>query len=233
MENAQTARQVVWELFQDLDGFRLDDYKVIDDSGAAKSRLLNYVRESVSEHGGEWRVRSDGIIEVSGFGEALCLTQDRETAQANEDLGLLGLEHPLVKHLFSLDTHLASSHRAIIAKGNGMIEVPSCLTFWRVVVEGPDGSSLRHILPIAADQQGHRKREIEHNASALCDLGDAGAASPLLFDRRRLVREAFPEMIQRELNFNGVLSEKSSLHSRLLAWIELHPLVDSEASAGQ
>ena len=233
MENAQTARQVVWELFQDLDGFRLDDYKVIDDSGAAKSRLLNYVRESVVEHGGEWRALSDGIIDVSGFGEALCLTQDRETAQANEDIGLLGLEHPLVKHLFSLDTQLTSSHRALIAHGNGIIEVPSCLTFWRVVVEGPDGSSLRHILPIAADQQGHRKREIEHNASALCDLGDAGAASPLPFDRRQLVREVFPEMIQRELNFNGVLSEKSSLYSRLLAWIELQPLVDSEERVGQ
>jgi 3-methyladenine DNA glycosylase Tag len=27
IDNARTARQIVWELFQDLEGFRLDEYK--------------------------------------------------------------------------------------------------------------------------------------------------------------------------------------------------------------
>jgi superfamily II DNA/RNA helicase len=38
LENARTARQVVFELFQDLDSFRLDDYKQFDDSGKGMER---------------------------------------------------------------------------------------------------------------------------------------------------------------------------------------------------
>jgi len=33
LDNARTARQVVFELFQDLEGFRLDDYRQFDDGG--------------------------------------------------------------------------------------------------------------------------------------------------------------------------------------------------------
>ena len=35
MANATTARQVVTELFQDLEHFRLDDYRRLDDGGRA------------------------------------------------------------------------------------------------------------------------------------------------------------------------------------------------------
>ena len=39
LDNARTARRVVFELFQDLDSFRLDDYKQFDDSGKGMERL--------------------------------------------------------------------------------------------------------------------------------------------------------------------------------------------------
>ena len=42
LENARTARQVVFELFQDLDTFRLDDYKQFEDSGKGMERLLRF-----------------------------------------------------------------------------------------------------------------------------------------------------------------------------------------------
>ena len=40
VENAKTARLVVSELFQDLESFRLDDYKQFDDGGKGMVRLL-------------------------------------------------------------------------------------------------------------------------------------------------------------------------------------------------
>jgi hypothetical protein len=91
IENAQTARQVVWELFQDLEGFRLDDYRVMDDAGAGMTRLIRYVQESVNEHGGSWRQLSEDIFEVAGISDTTRLTRTRETAQADDQLALLGL----------------------------------------------------------------------------------------------------------------------------------------------
>src|SRR5260370_36380587 len=39
VENAREARQIVWELFQDLEGFRLEEYKEINDGGEGMARL--------------------------------------------------------------------------------------------------------------------------------------------------------------------------------------------------
>jgi hypothetical protein len=47
VENAQTARHVVWELFQDLEGFRLDDYREFDDGGQGMRRLIHYFRTGI------------------------------------------------------------------------------------------------------------------------------------------------------------------------------------------
>jgi SNF2 family DNA or RNA helicase len=115
IENAQTARNVVWELFQDLEEFRLDDYRVMDDAGAGMARLVRYVQESVVQHGGSWRPLSDDTFEVAGITETTRLTLTRETAQADDQLALLGLEHPIVKHLFENDTMLPANRRGVLA----------------------------------------------------------------------------------------------------------------------
>ena len=113
IDNARAARQIVWELFQDLEGFRLDDYRVMDDAGAGMTRLIRYVEESVSQHGGSWRPLSEDTFEVAGIMDTTRLTQIRETAQADDQLSLLGLEHPIVKRLFETDTMLPANRRGV------------------------------------------------------------------------------------------------------------------------
>jgi hypothetical protein len=67
VENAQTARKVVWELFQDLDGFRLDDYKEMDDGGAGMARLQGSLRGSVLQKGGNCRTVTPEHLEITGL----------------------------------------------------------------------------------------------------------------------------------------------------------------------
>ncbi len=69
IDNARTARDVVFELFQDLEGFRLDDYKQFDDGGAGMERLLQYVRDGVGELGGKIASIGDALYKVSLNGE--------------------------------------------------------------------------------------------------------------------------------------------------------------------
>ena len=45
ISNADLARNVVFELFQDLDSFNVDEYRKFDDGGVGMNRLLTFVRD--------------------------------------------------------------------------------------------------------------------------------------------------------------------------------------------
>jgi len=220
MENAQTARQVVWELFQDLEGFRLDDYKVMDDAGAGMARLVRYVQESVRQHGGSWRSISEDTFEVTGITDATLLTQTRETAQADDRLALLGLENPVVKQLFDKDIILPANQRAVLATTDPQHNGPGVLTIWGIVIQNPDGMTTRRIIPVAIDPSGQRRRDIEISAVVIRDLNASSIHSLQPQQRRALLHTELPEIVRRDLAFRGHLSESSSISSRLLAWIE-------------
>lgn len=220
MENAHTARQVVWELFQDLDGFRLDDYKGMDDAGAGMARLVQYVKDSVGEHGGSWRSLSADSFELAGIGEATRLTQTREAAQADDHLALLGLEHPIVKRLFEQDVSLPAQLRGILAKSESHLNGPGVLTFWRVVIQDQDGMTTQRVVPIAIDNSGQRRRDLEFNVSAIRHFSGASVPSLRPEQRTTLLHTELPEIVRRDLAFRGNLSDSASISSRLLAWIE-------------
>ena len=63
IDNARMARDVVFELFQDLEGFRIDDYKQFDDGGTGMDRLLQYARYGVDELGGKVTSRPGAVYE--------------------------------------------------------------------------------------------------------------------------------------------------------------------------
>ena len=222
INNAQTARDVVFELFQDLEGFRLDDYKQFDDGGAGMERLLQYVRDGVGELGGKVAPKGEALYEVSLGGEStLQVSTNREQANESEDLTLLGLEHPLVLRLMAGHTDLGASSRALSGCLPGTEDYRGCLTIWRVEVHGGKGRFQRRVLLIGLDEAGERSRRLEQVGSHLRELQSTRTA---LFDREkrtRLVRDDLPEMIQRELTHAGSLSEGASFSARLLAWIEL------------
>src|SRR5262249_17981868 len=100
VENAREARQIVWELFQDLDRFRLDEYKEIDDGGEGMARLVRYFQATLGRKGAKCIRISGTHFEVEQDREsAFRITTDREAAKEDEQISLLGLEHPLVKQL--------------------------------------------------------------------------------------------------------------------------------------
>jgi len=139
VENAQTARQVVWELFQDLEGFRLDDYKQMDDGGASMARLRGYVSEFVLQKGGVSRVLGADSFEITGITDApIRMTPNRELAKADERLDLLGLEHPFVRRLLEDDRRLPASERAFAASGQLVEGHRGLLTIWHVVLQDSD-----------------------------------------------------------------------------------------------
>ncbi|MEZ6080754.1 MAG: hypothetical protein R3C56_35280 [Pirellulaceae bacterium] len=115
LENAKTARTAVFELFQDMDDFRLDDYREFEDGGAGLNRLIEYVSRGRGKHlGGEFKEIGKTHIRVSlsGVGD-FDVTTDRDEAMKTDDLSLLGLGYPVVEYLMRQSRELDPSKRGL------------------------------------------------------------------------------------------------------------------------
>jgi hypothetical protein len=49
LSNSREARQVVFDLFQDLEGFSLDDYKPFSDVSSSLNRLVRFLSAAVAD----------------------------------------------------------------------------------------------------------------------------------------------------------------------------------------
>jgi len=88
MTNANLAREVVFELFQDLDKFNLGDYKRFDDEGRGMRRLVAFVKRAARLDGGEFRPCGKDVYELVLPGQdTLLFTTDRDKALQQEDPG--------------------------------------------------------------------------------------------------------------------------------------------------
>jgi len=222
LENARTAREVVFELFQDLEGFRLDDYRQFEDSGKGMERLFRYLRSSVAQVGGTCQPKGPAIYEVFLDGEEpLRLSTDRDTAKEDEGLSLLGLEHPLVRRFMADHRSLEAAERGLAGCLPKDSDARGAITVWRVEARGHSSQVHQRIVTICVNQDGDRSRPLERLSDHLHSLQPS---DQLLFDESRradLVRSVIPNMIRRELEYAGVLTEETSFSAKMLAWVEV------------
>ena len=221
IDNARTARQIVWELFQDLEGFRLDDYKQMDDGGAAMARLIRYFQAAVARKGGKCLRISDTHFQVqTDGGSSFCITTDREAAKEDEQISLLGLEHPYVRGLLDQDRGLEGAARALVA--THVKNSSGVLTVWHVSIQDSDQRFVQKVIPIGLDDQGKRSKAIELLMSSFENLFPASVSMLAAVTRTELVSKVIPDMLRRDLTHQGLLSDSVTLDWRLLAWIELN-----------
>ena len=222
VENATTARQVVWELFQDLEGFRLDDYKNMDDRGEGMARLARYVHRSLGSKGQKCVPISDDQFEiVQDTQTRLRITTSRDAAMQDEEVSLLGLEHPLVKRLLEEDRQLEADARAFIAASPERGGERGVLTVWHVQLQDASEHVIHKIAPIGLNYDGKRNNAVEQLANSLGDLFPGAAASFTQAQRQELVVSTLPDMLRRDLAHKGQLLDSVTMAWRLLAWIEL------------
>lgn len=219
IDNARVARQIVWELFQDLEGFRLDEYKQMDDGGEGIARLARYFQAALARNGAKCIRISDTHFEVHNANEpTFRITTDREAAKEDEQTSLLGLEHPVVKRLLDSDRQLEASARALIASQGD--NARGVLTVWHVSLQDAAQGFVQKVIPIGLDDQGKRNKSIE---VMLPSLGNLSSASVSIFTptaRTELARTVIPDMLRRDLAYRGLLSESVTMDWRLLAWVE-------------
>ena len=68
LSNAAEAREVVFELFQDLDGFSLEDYQPFSDTSEGMSAIIHFLRTAVEEDGKHLKEIDGHMLAVTGNG---------------------------------------------------------------------------------------------------------------------------------------------------------------------
>lgn len=218
LSNASEARSVVYELFQDLDGFSLDDYQPFSDISEGMDEIVRFVRAASEEEGNTLRPETNGIfvISASDNGDKLRFTTDRDTSIESENIDLLGLDHPLVAQYMQRFRNLPEDQIGIrVCSDDGRSGV---LSIWHVTIQGERGETRNHILTLAVDVEGQRIPSWERHVDRLFQLEPAKANSEPQFD---LLTELLEPMIQRELIHRGFLAENRGYNAKLVSWVEV------------
>jgi superfamily II DNA or RNA helicase len=220
LSNANEARKVVFELFQDLDRFSLADYRPLSDIDTSKMRIIDFLRAAIPASGGSFKQTGSDRYRISFPGEStpLLCTLDRSLAQDDEHTELLGIDHPKVSRLIQEWCDLSPAKIGAAAQ-MGM-ENPSVVTVWQVQVYGKGNESGTHIITIAADTTGKRVPSLEKRYAEIFRAPPCQAhLKPEM--RKRLLHDIIEPMLLREIGHRGLSSPEGGYSSKLIAWLEL------------
>ena len=218
MENASAAREAVFELFQDLDGFSLEDYKPLAEKDEDRNDLIAFVAEAAKANGGEWHPAKSGRYELTLPDTApMIFSANREEANQEEKLALLGLDHPIIAKMLNDARALPSSDIGLrVRSPDGRQGV---LSLWRVDSRDGQGRMQNKLVSIACATDGQRLPVWEKRPE---DLFQAAAyKSSYQHDAKALYDKA-RALLQRELLQRGLAGAERTLQEQLVGWVEAY-----------
>lgn len=220
MSNASQAQAVVFELFQDLGGFNIDEYKPLSDTSAGMGALEKFLKAALEADGKKFEPAGGGLWQVisrEGAVEAR-LVADRDRAVADETLSLIGLDHPLVAAY--IDAYRAAPADALGISAKSRDGKSGAVALWQVVATNEKRHQVAKVIALAVDSTGHRQPAMEKLLDEMFQTEPTSAvlsrdqASSLLVD-------AVEPMLHRDLIHRGFVREGQAYEASLVGWIEL------------
>ena len=220
LSNSREARQVVFDLFQDLEGFSLDDYKPFSDVSSSLDRLVRFFAAAVSERQ-QRLVKVDeetyDLVTVDGARRAR-FTLNRDKATNDDSLELMGLDHRLVQAELGQWRGVAPEEIGIAVLGD--VAEPVLLSIW--MVESSTGNGERRVVvqPIAVKEDGTRVPAVERQSERYLQ---AQTTAPKFVPDQRLdlfTRTVEPSL-QRELKHKGAADGDGSYSAEMIGYVEI------------
>ncbi len=220
MSNADEARKVVFDLFQDLDSFCLDDYKPFSDIEESQERLKNFLKIALEQQGGDIRPLDDErfTITTSNDTSEIVGTMNRDIARDEENLKLIGLDHPLVVKLLNICSSFPPESIGVAVSANE--ENPCTLSIWRVQEHVKGSDQRTHLVSLAVDNMELRVPSIEKRVTEIFKYSVA-KSNLSLEQRHDSLKNVIEPMLQRELNHRGIASKTGGYSTKLISWIEI------------
>ena len=217
LSNASEAQTAVYELFQDLDSFSLDDYESLSDTTKGMESIVEFLMLAAQEDGIAYKKESDNTISISLNGEPdILLTMDRDQSLESDTLELLGLDHPIILKFINQYKDLPPEDIGIRVKsGDGIAGV---LSIWFVTTQGERDETKNVVIPLAMDDDGSRVPTWEKQIKQIYSLPIYRSTD----EPQHVNPKEFDTMLQRELVHRGVLSKDKGYKSRLIGWVEVH-----------
>ena len=219
MANATEARKVVFELFQDLDGFSLEDYQPFANVEEGFDRVVRFLSAALSEQGRQVKRVDDNTYAIpSANGESdVRFTTDRELARRHEGIEIMGLDHPLMSQALQRCQGLDAELLGVAVAGD---DGPGAVSWWLIRAEGKDGEQRSFVQSLAVSAEGRRVPKLERTGFDLLNR-PPGSGSLSLERRRALLHDTIEPMIQRELNHRGLVPENGGYSAKLIGWVEV------------
>jgi superfamily II DNA or RNA helicase len=220
MSNASQAQAVVFELFQDLGGFNIDEYKPLSDTSAGMGALEKFLKAALEADGKKfesaggrlWQVISrDGAVEAH-------LVADRDRAVADETLSLIGLDHPLVAAY--LDAYRAAPADALGICAKSRDGRSGAVALWQVVSTNEKRHQVAKVIALAVDPAGHRQPAMEKLLDELFQ-SEPTLAALSRNQASSLLADAMEPMLHRDLIHRGFVREGQAYEASLVGWIEV------------
>ena len=227
MSNASEARKVVFELFQDLDKFSLEDYKPFAKVESGFDRVVQFLGVALSEEGRQVKQTNKSTFTViSQDGHAgLRFTTDRKLAREQTGLELMGLDHPLVIEALNRWQRLDPEMLGVSVDGN---DGPVVASWWLVRTHGMSGEHRSFVKLLTVGLNGKRIPSLEHNGIDLLNRQPRQSCLAVR-QRRELLRGALEPMLQRELHHRGLIPKSGGYSSKLIGWVEVASEVPRDA----
>ena len=221
MSNAVEARKVVFELFQDLDGFRLDDYKAMGNPKEGMDALIRFIADAATAEGETFTGRGDKMfawINRDTQNEIL-LTTERELSLQKESVQLLGLDHPIVAGYLRKFRELLPEELGICVQTQDGTD--GVLAAWAVEARGDKGQVKRMIITLAVNGDGRRHVAWEREPEKIWRSRVSSQQGKQADKRLAILRNTLEPMLQRELEHRGLDKVNRGFEAKLIAWVEV------------
>lgn len=220
MSNAVEARKVVFELFQDLDSFRLDDYTAMGNPEEGMNALVRFISDAANAEGETFTARGENLfawIDKDTQTETLLTTQ-REVSMQKENVQLLGIDHPLVSAYLRKFRELPPEELGLSVKSPDGTK--GVFAAWAVEARGDKGQVKHLIVNLGADWDGRRHVSWERQPEKLWRSQVSAQDKKTVTERLALLRNALEPMLQRELEHRGLDKANRGFEAKLIAWVE-------------
>ena len=220
LSNSREARKVVFDLFQDLDGFSLDDYRPLSDVASSLDRLVQFLSAAAEERQ-EKLVKVDDetydLVQADGA-RRVRFTLNRAVATGDDASQLLGLDHPLVQAELEHWRGLPPEELGIAVSGD--VGSPALVSLWMVQSATGNGERRALTLPVAVTREGTRLPAVERQCKRYLH---APTASPSFTPEQRLdlFTAAIEPTLQRELRHKGLASGNGTYTAELIGYVEV------------
>ncbi len=217
LSNATEARKVVFELFQDLDSFRLEDYKPFADVSKGIERIVQFFGKALENEGQKLLSIGQAIFELrDAKGVTLKrFTSSRDLARESDGIDLLGLDHPLIQAAIERWHDASPDELGASVQDSGEQAV---LTWWYVEGHGQRGEQMSQIVLLAVRSDGSRLPALERTGNSILHRPEAPPTLSVS-ERITILRNHLEPMLQREARQRGFV-ERGGFSAQLLSWIE-------------